>query len=424
MKKRNALFCTVLAMMLLAGCASQTGDVQPETVQETNKQIEYGQTENAETVEPTESEELLEPTQSPEMEEPAEPIRIGDSAEIDAKYLEYLQPADDDIDFMFASDYEYFDMIDFEKGKDSCSYEAILGIADKVTVSDIEEVLASNDAIAPEYKEFIITYVTDWLELYPESDFRVLYHNLKTLEILTVTESDMMISTMSTGAAACYLREENQILLLDGEDFLRETDNYIILTHELTHCARSTRYGDADGTQKSIGYYDYHLMGTYAEEGIITNIAYELQGLGKRADFYPIYSSFYRIVMDCVDYTAEDFLNHGVNYLIYKMDEFMGDEQYAYYIVALMDSHGTKRYADYMNVDYTYYQDAYDYITRMYMKKYLSPDMSLEEAEAVFEAFCDNIMHGFDWMKRTDGITADTYRPAFEACLEEYGITP
>ena len=150
MKKRNALFCAVLAIMLLAGCASQTGDAQPETVQKENIQSGNGQTESAETAEPADDAEIGAPAGDAENGETAEPIRIGDSAEIDAKYLEYLQPADDDIDFMFASDYEYFDLIDFEKGKDSCSYEAILGIADKVTVSDIEEILASNDAIAPD----------------------------------------------------------------------------------------------------------------------------------------------------------------------------------------------------------------------------------------------------------------------------------
>ncbi len=31
-------------------------------------------------------------------------------------------------------------------------------------------------------------------------------------------------------------------------------------------------------TQNSIDYNKYRLLGTYAEEGIITNLAYELQG--------------------------------------------------------------------------------------------------------------------------------------------------
>lgn len=348
---------------------------------------------------------------------------LEEEEEIKEKYLFYLAPADDELDYLYANDYEYHDLVKLCKAKDTKAYGAVLGIDKKVTISDIEAILETNNSIDQKYKDFIIQYVKDWTMLYPESDFRVLYHNLKTLKIDVVSEHEMGMETQSTDSAACYLKQENRILLLEGQDFSRESDNYIILTHELTHCARSASYEtEEDGFKRRIGYYDYYLMGTYAEEGIITNIAYEMQGLGKRADFYPFQSSCYRIIMDCTGYDAEDFMNHNVNYLMTMMDEYMGDEQYAWYIVALIDSISSQKYTPYQAVDFTEYQDLCDYITRMYMKKYLLEGMTTEEAEQVFEEYCDNIMYYFDKMSRPYPITIDNFRVPFEQCMQERGI--
>lgn len=113
-------------------------------------------------------------------------------------------------------------------------------------------------------------------------------------------------------------------------------------------------------------------MGTYAEVGIITNIAYELQGLGQKATFYPMLASYYRIITDCIDYTAEDFFNHGVNYLIDKMDEFMEEENEAYKIVAMIDAQMSLRYTPYAEVDFRDFQPLYEYVAKMCFKKNLS----------------------------------------------------
>lgn len=351
-----------------------------------------------------------------------EQTSTADEEAIKEEYLATLAPADDEFDYLYANDYEAYDLVRLYKARDTKTYGKVLGIDKEITLKDIKEVLKTNDNISQEYKDFIIQYVTDWLALYPESDFTVLYYNLKTLRIDVVSEDEMMMETQSTDSAACYLRAENRILLLEGQDFSRETDNYIILTHELTHCARNVSHEDEDGTKQSILYYDHYLMGTYAEEGIITNIAYELQGITNIANFYPFQSSCYRIIMDCTGYDAEDFMNHSVNYLIDMMDDYMGDDQYAWYIVALIDAISTEKYTSYREVDFTNYQDLCDYMTKMYMKKYLPEGASLEEAEVIYDEYCDNIMYYFDQMKRPYPITEENFRISFEACLEERGI--
>ena len=339
------------------------------------------------------------------------------------KYIKLLAPANDDIDFMFASDYYDGSMLDFYMGTDACSYGILLDINKKITVKDIEDVLKTNNKIADKYKDFIIQYAKDWLKLYPNSDLKVFYHNLKTLEIRETTPNEIYKVSFSYDTAACYIPKENKILLLDGTSFERDSDNYIILTHELTHCARQTKYIAPDNSERTIKFYERLEMGQYAEEGIITNIAYEMQGLNRKATFYAFQSSCYRIIMDCIGYEGEDYMNHSVNYLIKKMDEFMGDEQYAYYIVALIDAQATQRYTPHRSVDFTDYQDLYDYITRMYMKKHLTSNMTKAEAEKIFNIFCDDIMYHFDNMKTKYDITKDNFRPEFERILKERGIS-
>ena len=323
---------------------------------------------------------------------------------------------------MFASDYQDGSMVNFYKGTDACSYGLLLELDKKITVNDIKEVLKTNTKLEQKYKDFIIQYATDWLNLYPNSDLKVFYHNLKTLEINEVSSNEIYKITFSYDTAACYIPKENKILILDGTSFEKESDNYIILTHELTHCARQTKYIAADDSERIIKYYERLEMGEYAEEGVITNIAYEMQGLGKKSTFYAFQTSCYRIIMDCVGYDGEDYMNHSVNYLIKKMDEFMGDEQYAYYIIALIDSISIKKYESYKTIDFTNYQDLCDYMTKMYMKKYLNADMNSEEAAQVFNDFCDNIMHNFEIMNRKYDITRESFEPAFEQCKEELGI--
>ena len=56
--------------------------------------------------------------------------------EIAAEYLETIQPADDEHDFMFANDFEDHSLIKVYKLRDSSAYDAVLGEY-TVTVEDI-----------------------------------------------------------------------------------------------------------------------------------------------------------------------------------------------------------------------------------------------------------------------------------------------
>lgn len=342
--------------------------------------------------------------------------------EVLAKYTELLKTADDAHDFLYATDFQDLDLVKIYKGRDSSSYEKILGYHD-ATLDQIRQVLDENDNISSQYKDFIYQFACDLRAIYPNCNLAVLYHNLHTLVIDEMTQAEIDRETLSIDSAACYLRYENRICIAENLDLSRESDDYIILIHELCHAARCVQVRPENPAEYDIdiGFYDDYKMGTYAEEGVVTNIAYELQGLGNKAIFYPMLASYYRIIENCIDYSGEDFFNHSVNYLIGKMDEFMGDGQ-AYEIVARIDAQMALRYTPYQSVDFHDFQPVYDYLARMYFKKFIQPDMSRDEAQEVFDAFYEEISFNFENMNRSYDVTEQTFIPAFEQYLDEMNI--
>ena len=336
------------------------------------------------------------------------------------EYLQYLRPADDIYDFRYATDYEEYELVKLTTVHDSQGYQKIFGYAD-AELEDIENALNQNPNISERYKEFIMDFARDLRQLYPEANLAVLRHNLKTLVIDEMSQSGINQETLSMDSAACYLRADNRICVLENLDLSRKSDDYIILVHELCHAARSVSKTESDN-KLTVGYYESYKMGNYAEEAIITNLAYELQGLGQKAIFYPMQSSYYRIICQCIGYTPEDFFNHSVNYLIEKMDAYMGDEQYAYQIVAMIDAQSSLRYTPYQAVDFHDFLPMYEYIAKMYFKTYLTPGMSEEEAGQVFDAFYEEITFNFENMNRKYTIDENTFLPVFEKMLVEFEI--
>lgn len=339
------------------------------------------------------------------------------------EYLEYLAPADDEYDFRYANDYMRWDLVKILDGHDCSGYEQILGYGD-ATLEQIRQAVDANANISPLYKEFIYQFACDLRALYPNVNLAVLLHNLDTLVIDEMTQAEIDKETLSTNSAACYLPYENRVCVAEGLDLSRESDDYIILTHELCHAARSVqiRNNGDDVYDIDIGFYELYKMGTYAEEGIVTNISYELQGLGNKATFYPMLASYYRIIWDCIDYSGEDFFNHSVNYLIEQMDAFMGDTQYAYQIVAMIDAQMSLRYEPYRAVDFHDFQPMYEYIAKMYFKKHITQDMSYGEAQVVFSDFYQEITFNFENMNRKYDIDENTFLPVFEEYIADLGI--
>lgn len=328
-------------------------------------------------------------------------------------YLDLLATADDDIDFKYASDYEELEYVNRIYVRDSNAYEEVYGYSN-VTIEQIESALNSNTKINNDYKQFIIQYVRDWNRLYPGSDFSTLYHNLSTLEIKVCTKDEMARYTLSTTSLACYKKSENTIYVLDGIDLSRESSDYIIVAHELTHCARNTIFEREDGKKIFVSFFDDMNMGMYIEEALITDFCYELQGLGNKSNFYTLQSSYFRIILDAIDYNGADFMNHSVNYLIDKMDEYMEDEQYAYHIITLIDAEAALRYTPYIEPEFEDFNELYQYITRMFIKNNVTSDMTYDEAMSKYDELVEEITYYFDQMKNPIELDLSVFKEEFE----------
>ena len=344
------------------------------------------------------------------------------SQEVLNKYLNYLAPADDPNDYMFASDYQYYNLVKIKKVRDQSGYQDIFGYSD-ATLEDIKAALDVNPNISEEFKKFIYQYAADLRTLCPNANLAVLRHNLETLKVLEVTQDQMNKETLSTDSAACYVRAENTIYLLKGTQLNKNSDDYIIVVHELTHAARTAVFTTPDGIEVSVTFgEDYH-HGTYPEEAIITNLAYALQGLGDKAVFYPMQSSYFRIMFDCVDYDYEDFFNHSVNYLADKIDEVLGEEGRGVLLLVRINCQGIARYTPYMAIDFKDFQPLYEDMAELYFITHITPDMSYDEAREVFDEFYADITFNFENMNRKYTINEDTFLPTFEEYIGEIGIS-
>ena len=111
------------------------------------------------------------------------------SKEVLDTYLECLQPADDQYDDRFQTDYEYFDLVQITKCHDSKAYEKVFGYQD-VSLEDIKKALEKNEHISQKYKDFIYEYAVRVRELYPEANLSVLYYNLQTLKVKEMTQDE------------------------------------------------------------------------------------------------------------------------------------------------------------------------------------------------------------------------------------------
>jgi len=359
-----------------------------------------------------------------DLNSPCEPI--PSSNYIDNKYMAYMSLAEDELDYYWDNDYEVDEYTNTILVCDSKSYRDVFDF-DRPTLEDLKTVIKANSNIPENYKKFFIGIVSDYLDLYPNTDFSVLYYNLKTLRINECTPDVIKRQTGSSTTSACYTVSENQIYINKNINISsRSNDDYVVLCHEFLHAAKSTSlYNYKNKYTVNFLFFENEAYGFFAEEALDMCFAYEIQGYNNGSIHYTVACNYYRVVLDCLDgaYDGSDFINHSVNYLPYLMDNYMGEKQGAYKCVAMIEAISSKYYSWNSNNDYASYDYLNEYVTKMYMKKYLQPGMNKSEAEAVFDKLMEELTFNFENMTRPyDGIKEDNFRPTFEKCCDELGI--
>ena len=344
-----------------------------------------------------------------------------------AEFEDILTPVDDEHDYHWGTDYmnsEYTTMITCH---DSSGYDQIFETVNP-SYDELCKKVDANENISAKYKQFIKDYLNDWLTKWPDSDFTLFYYNLDSLKIVELSEKEIQEKAISSTSVACYVNGENTIYINENIDISsKANDDYIVLGHELTHVAKRINTVSKDGKQVKICFSEYRAPGTYSEEAIITLAMYDLQGMNNTSVYYTLPCNYYRIILDCLgdEYTTEDFMNRSVNYLGEKMGEYTGDStEYAFYILKKIGYQYEIKNNIYVSYDIDSFQDVYDYITKMYCIKYLSPDMTSEEAEEVFDNLVTMMTINLDKVKQNnyDEINESCFRDKFEEICSEYGI--
>lgn len=344
----------------------------------------------------------------------------------DNKYISYMRLAEDEQDYLWDTDYEANNGTKSIKVCDSKNNSEIFGF-EKPTLEDLEKAINANSNIGDKYKKVFLDVITEYLRLYPETDFSVLYYNIVTLKVTECTPDVIQTKAGSSTAGACYTISENQIYVNKNIDInSKYGDDWVVLCHEFLHAAKSTFvYKYDSGYKYEMVFFDNPSFGVYTEEALDTYYVYQIQGYNHKSIHYTIASNYYRVILDCLGetYDGADFINHSVNYLAFMMDNYMGEDQGAYKAIAMIESISAKYYYPQNSVDYSSYEYLNEYVTRMYCKKYLKEGMKSYEAEAVFNNLMSELQFNFSNLaKPYDGIKEEYFKPTFEKCCEEKGI--
>ena len=349
-----------------------------------------------------------------------------------SNYTYLLAGADDPDDFKYATDFRDYSHMTLVS--DASAFDQVFDFA-KPTYNDLERVINNNSNISDTYKQSIKTYVKEWLTMWPDSDLSVLYVNLQDLTVKECTPDEISVLGISSTAVACYQNSSNTIYVQQGLDPNDRTSNdTIVLWHELTHAA-TTYKKDYNGHRIRIGTFSSEIpadAGIYYEEAVITNLIYQLRdndvNTQNRSIYYTVPCSYYRIIMDCVGYDGNDLMNHSSTYLADLMGDYMNDrtdsDEYAYYILQMIGYKYILSNNKYISITVDSFEPLYEYITQMYMKKYLKEGMSSEQAEQVFNNFVAEMTWNIENLNVAyEEEDPEIFRPTFEQCCEDLGIT-
>ena len=109
---------------------------------------------------------------------------------------------------------------------------------------------------------------------------------------------------------------------------------------------------------------------------------------------YQTPSNYLSIMLECMDnYTLSDYMNHSSAYFLHKLDETAGDTNYAsviWKLIALQRSDWREKNID---IPAQTYEPIYEYLCKLYYRKYVTADMTDEEARAVADELVDKAFY-------------------------------
>jgi len=310
-------------------------------------------------------------------------------------YADYIKPADDKNDNHWKIDYQ----IDAKNQEiyvnDSKMYQKIFGFS-KPTKDELYAAVDTNPELPEKYRDFIKSFINDWLALYPESDLSVLKHNLSTLHIFEFSkEGQSMYYQLSGGAIASYMPGNNCIYIVADADIQNKgSEDYVTAVHELIHAARNAVIEKENGDITYVSFNSFPdnttYFGDYQDEALVSYFSYELQNLNHKSSSYAYLSSMYRQFMPYLNFDGADYMNHSAAHFVDKLQEYFdkcGIRYRALSVFKLMDLLMISHEEDAIPKEWNDYTALYESLSLMRQHEIGYKDMSAIEKEAAFEEF-------------------------------------
>lgn len=262
----------------------------------------------------------------------------------------------------------------------------------KVDINQVKALIKNNNSISDKFKNLLYEYCDELIEKYPNIELRVLYENLKTLKVVECDKRDLVRHSLSMDSYGCYIRSENAIYVLDDYDYVKGTWAYQVIFHELSHCLRTGDW-NINGKDVKVQVEGQNFYNTTTSEALNSLFAVSLFDYDEKDIAYQLQSNYHSVMLECMDnYKLDDYVTHSLSYYANKLDEFNNDENYAVTILELIQAQYDDYHSTSISVEQNQYYPIYDYISEMYYKKYLNPEMTYSEATKVTDELINKIM--------------------------------
>lgn len=261
-----------------------------------------------------------------------------------------------------------------------------------VTLEQINEVINNNSLITPQFKKLLGEFCQSVEKKYPTADLRVMYENLKSLEVVECTKEELVTHSLSFDSYGCYVRTENKIYVLKDNNYEKGTWAYQVIMHEFGHCLR-TAVLDTDDRRIRVQIEGQNFSNTITAEALNSLFTVSLFDYEEKDIAYQLQSNYHSIFLECMDnYDLSDYVNHSISYYAKKLDEFNNDDNYATVILELIQMQYDDYHSDRISVEQSEFHPIYEYISDMYYGKYISSEMSYDEAVQVTDQLLSRIM--------------------------------
>lgn len=281
-----------------------------------------------------------------------------------------------------------------------------------------KERIRSSTGIPDRFKDFFCDFVDRMTAQDPDIPLDILYHNLETLRVEELNQWDYFAKSLSTDSLGAYHNRDNAIYIPEGTRYIEGEFGFQVLIHEFCHAARICRIGD-----NRLAWYGDGGDLLLLEECMNTVYSCSLLSYEELDLAYQVPSNYLSIMLECMDnFALSDYMRHGDTWFLRRLDEATGYTNYAKLIWKLIYLQRSDWESDRIDLPIEEYDPIYEFIGRMYYDRYITEDMTREEAEALADTLVERAFYDApeDYPIRGERFYTllDEYSPA-EAEVEE-----